>query len=277
VRVVLVHGLKGGVGKTATAASIAFLAARGGERTLLLDLDPQGAASFTFRVRPRGDRGVGWFRPDAQLHADILASDHQRLDLVAADASLQEVEDAFVALDNPGRRMRELLAPIRHLYDCAVLDCAPGFSRLNEAALDVSDLALLPTIPTPLSLRTLAQLMLHLKRRSGPRPDLLPFFCMVDSRKRLHRDVVAYVQENQLGFAEARVPYSSLVERMGSRRLPLPAYAPSSAPARAYESLWAEACDRRGRKGAGEGDSLLRKRARKQLEEVVRSTFREGG
>ena len=42
------------------------------------------------------------------------------------------------------------------------------------------------------------------------------------------------------GFLEARIPYSSYVERMGMHRAPLPTFAPWSAPARAYAELWCE-------------------------------------
>jgi cellulose biosynthesis protein BcsQ len=53
MRIIGVYNIKGGVGKTATAVNLAYLAARDGLRTLVWDLDPQGAASFYFRIKPR--------------------------------------------------------------------------------------------------------------------------------------------------------------------------------------------------------------------------------
>jgi len=58
VKVLAVFSIKGGVGKTATAVNLADLAARNGQRVLLWDLDPQGAASFYLRVKPRVKGGV---------------------------------------------------------------------------------------------------------------------------------------------------------------------------------------------------------------------------
>ena len=61
MQILAVHHIKGGVGKTTTAVNLAYLAARSGFRTLLWDLDPQGAATFHFRVRPKlagGPKGL---------------------------------------------------------------------------------------------------------------------------------------------------------------------------------------------------------------------------
>jgi cellulose biosynthesis protein BcsQ len=55
VKVLAVTNLKGGVGKTAAAVNLAFLAARDGLVTLLWDLDAQAAASDHFRVQPKAE------------------------------------------------------------------------------------------------------------------------------------------------------------------------------------------------------------------------------
>ena len=53
MKVLATYSIKGGVGKTSAAVNLGALAARDGVRTLVWDLDPQGAASFLFRVKPK--------------------------------------------------------------------------------------------------------------------------------------------------------------------------------------------------------------------------------
>lgn len=64
--------MKGGVGKTATAVNIAYWAAKSGVKTLLVDLDPQGASSFYFSPKS----GASFF-PNLQSFAGI--NSRQRL------------------------------------------------------------------------------------------------------------------------------------------------------------------------------------------------------
>ena len=58
MRVVASYSIKGGVGKTTTAVNLAFVAADAGNRVLLWDLDPQGAASYCLRVAPKVKGGA---------------------------------------------------------------------------------------------------------------------------------------------------------------------------------------------------------------------------
>ena len=66
VKTLATYSIKGGVGKTSAAVNLGALAAADGLRTVLWDLDPQGAASFLFRIRPKV-KGGG--RPPDPRHA----------------------------------------------------------------------------------------------------------------------------------------------------------------------------------------------------------------
>ena len=97
----------------------------------------------------------------------------------------------------------------------------------------------MPVIPTTLSSRTLRQLSDFLGAQESP-PALLPYFSMVDGRKRLHRDVMTALREEWPNMLETPIPNASIIERMGPERAAVGVYAPSSLAARAFAGLWAE-------------------------------------
>jgi len=250
MKVVAVHNFKGGVGKTTAALSLAFETARGGERALLWDLDPQGAASYCLRVAPELDvQGKRLLRDREALQAAVKGSDYPGLDLLPADFSLRHVDAWLEGKGDPDGLLRAATSELGADHDWVVMDCAPTLSALNESVFACADAVLVPTIPTVLSLRTVARLLAHLKprRRAGLR--VLPFLSMVDRRKALHRDVCAWVRKRELGFLETEVPFASVVERASVERRPLGAAAPSSPAARAFRALLEEVRDRLGDAG----------------------------
>ena len=68
MKVIACYSMKGGVGKTATAVNLAYFAAKSGQRTLLIDLDPQGASSFYFRVKPSSKKWAERFFKTYKRH-----------------------------------------------------------------------------------------------------------------------------------------------------------------------------------------------------------------
>jgi chromosome partitioning protein len=240
VKALATYNIKGGVGKTAAAVNLAYLAARDGRRTLLWDLDPQAAATYTLRVRPRvKGGGKALVRGKRSLDQAVRATELDNLDLVPADFTYRNLDLALDAAKKPTRRIARLLAPLADDYDLAFLDCPPGMSLVSENVLHAVDVLLVPLIPTTLSVRTLEQLADFVAGIERP-PALFPFFSMVDGRKRLHREVIDRLRGERSDLARTVIPALSLVEQMAVRRAPLPAFAPRSEVARRYEELWAE-------------------------------------
>jgi cellulose biosynthesis protein BcsQ len=241
MKVVACYNIKGGVGKTATAVNLAFLAARDGARVLVVDLDPQGAATFYFRVKPKvKGGGKGLVKGKRDLDDLIKATDHDRLDLIPADFSFRNLDLMLDAEKKSKKRLAKLLKPLAGDYDFVFLDCPPSVSLVSEAVFHAADALVVPLIPTTLSLRTYAQLGSFRDEEKLADLQLVPFFSMVDRRKSLHRQVVDRFPDDHPEAATVSIPYSSVVERMGTERAPIGAFAPKSQPAAAYESLWAE-------------------------------------
>jgi cellulose biosynthesis protein BcsQ len=242
VKVFATYNIKGGVGKTSAAVNLAYLAARDGYRTLLWDLDPQGAATFLFRIKPGVAGGAkGLVRGRTGMGIPVKATDYDNLDLLPADFSYRNMDLALDHANRPTRRITELLATIADDYDVVFLDCPPSVSLVSESVLRAADALLVPLIPTTLAVRTYEQLITFVASSKAPRPAVLAFFSMVDRRKRLHRESMAALRDGRRGVAAAVIPAAAAVENMGPRREPVVVSAPSSEAASAYVALWHEA------------------------------------
>ena len=245
MKILATYNIKGGVGKTATAVNISHLAARDGLRVLLWDLDPQGAASFLLRVRPRvKGGGAALIRGRRDLDAAIKGTDFDRLDLLPADFTYRKLDLILDASKKPTQRLARLLRPLSAEYDLIVLDCPPSISLLSESVLHAADILLVPLIPTTLSVRTLEQLTEFIGGFDGHRPKVLAFCSMIDRRKRLHREIAERLPAERPDVAKTIIPALSLIERMSLERAPVTAFAPRSAAARQYAALWAEVAER---------------------------------
>jgi chromosome partitioning protein len=240
-RVLATYNIKGGVGKTSAAVNLAYCAARDGARTLLWDLDPQGASTYLLRVKPKvkggGERLVRG-RSDAAKR--IKGSDHERLDLLPADFSYRHLDLALNATKRPTRRLSRVLAPLAEDYDYIFLDCPPSISLVSESVFEAADALLVPIIPATLSSRTFDQLR-DITAIGGRAPEVLAFFSMVDGRRRLHRDVAEKLAlEHGEVLLETAIPSATDVERMGHHRMPIAQFAPRGRAGMAYEALWRE-------------------------------------
>jgi chromosome partitioning protein len=247
MKILATYNIKGGVGKTATAVNLGYLAARDGYRLLLWDLDPQGAASFLFRIKPRvKGGGKALIRGQRSIDEAIKGTDFAGLDLLPADFTYRNLDLVLDSAKQPAKRLASLLAPLRGEYDVIVLDCPPSISLLSESVLHAADLLLVPLIPTTLSVRTLDQLTEFVAGFNGHRPDILAFFSMLDRRKRLHTQILADLPAQRSDIATSAISALSLIEQMSVRRAPVTAFAPRTAAARQYRDLWREARERAG-------------------------------
>lgn len=241
MKVIASYNIKGGVGKTATTVNLAWLAAREGAPTLVWDLDPQGAASYYFRIKPRiKGGGKRLLQGKRDLDDFIRGTDYELLDLLPADFSYRKMDLYLERTKNPLQQLRKLLKPFRSEYYYVFLDCPPSISLVSENIFEATDTVLVPTIPTTLSLRTYKQIRDFFRKHDLDMVKTLPFFSMVDRRKTMHRSIVDSPPDYMKNLLRTAIPYDSKVEQMGVNRTPLAEFAPNSRTAQCYEALWDE-------------------------------------
>ncbi|WP_428354098.1 ParA family protein [Methyloprofundus sp.] len=241
MKIIATYSIKGGVGKTSTAVNLAFIAAQKGYKTLVWDLDPQGASTYYFRVKPKVKGGSKQLiAGERKLDGLIKATDFDNLDLLPADFSFRNLDLVLDERKKPTQRLKKLLAPLTKEYDLIILDCPPNISLLSESIFEASDVLLSPIIPTTLSLRTLEQLKKYIKDNKLKNIQLIPFFSMADRRKKMHREIIETLVEKHPDILQTVIPYASDIERMGSERMPLGAYINRGRSTDAYQALWQE-------------------------------------
>lgn len=243
MNVIALYNLKGGVGKTAGTVNLAYLSALAGRRTLIWDLDPQGATTFYFRVKPKisgGRKRLMKGKGKIPLEDHIRGTDFDRLDLMPADFSYREMDVALDDVKKADRWLTRMLKTVAPYYDVIFLDCPPSISNTSDSVFHAVDALLVPMIPTTLSMRTLEQLKSHLESEGLAELPVWPFFSMVDGRKKMHRDFVEEACQSGDEYFTSTIPSASPVERMGIERNPVFVFAGGSVAAKSYLSLWGE-------------------------------------
>lgn len=155
---------KGGVGKTATTATIGHMMATvHNKRTLLIDLDPQGNTSAMFSETdffdlfanimngtPNANKEKSvediLLNPNMDVHEVIRHTNYENLDIIPAFLTLSEVEELLKSnIKTPQQfKLKTALQQIQDEYDYCIIDCSPSINLLNINGLVASDEIYIP-------------------------------------------------------------------------------------------------------------------------------------
>lgn len=236
---------KGGVGKTTTAINLGAYLGYFGQRTLIVDIDPQANATSCLGIDKNEIAGGTY---DVLIGAQpilsqILHNPRFKLSLLPSSPALSGAEIELIEVNQREKKLREVLEPIRFRYDYILVDCPPSLGLLTVNGLVAAlDGVLIPVQCEYLALEGLGQLTQTINRvkRSlfyglNIRGVILT---MYDGRTNLAADVV---QEVQRVFGRqvfnSVIPRSIRLAEAPSYGMPISVFAPDSSGARSYAAL----------------------------------------
>jgi chromosome partitioning protein len=240
LKIIALYNVKGGVGKTAAAVNFAYLSSDSSLKTLLWDLDPQGASTFCLHRKETGLKLKELIKGKEKLSDYLHKTSYRNLYIIPSDFSLRNIDYYLIGESKSKRRIYNALAELQDDFNVVILDCPPGISKLAENVFYAANHILIPIIPSGLSLRSFHQII-HFIDHKGFRTDrVIPFFSMVDMRRKLHKDFMLDLKSKLPYVCQNLIPYLSDIEKMSETRKPVTFSMPRSRAAMAYVKLWEE-------------------------------------
>ena len=235
---------KGGVGKTTTAVNLSAALALSGQRTLLLDMDPQCNATSALGCEPsEGHALVG----DEDLRTWMVESDVQNLALLPGSRTFQDVDR--LANEDESARIRQHLDSVIDQFDFVLIDCPPSVGQLTQTALSASTEVLMPIQCEYFAMEGLTQLIQTIKRVILATDGRLTFGGILLTMYDPHLELTREVDEEVRDFF-GDIVFNSVVPRdvslceAPSHGQSIFEYAPRSRGAFAYTQLCMEVLER---------------------------------
>jgi len=237
------NNIKGGVGKTTSAVSVAGEFAQRNFKTLLIDMDPQGNASSNLGI-DRANATVGNVLLGlSKAEESIIETSIDNLYILPSNLSLLRVEKQLLTnLDSrPDTKLAKGLNSIEHLFDFIIIDCSPYDNILVTNALTFTDYVIVPIKLDKNSLEGYDYLLekINTIKESNPQLDILGILATMKRPTKLHDDILEGLKESRFKdlLFNTVIRININVEEAPFMNLPITKYMPSSSCGQDYKNV----------------------------------------
>lgn len=200
MKIVVFCNQKGGVGKTTSTVNLAAYFAKMGQRTLVIDLDPQGNAGSGLGIIKKSIQRSIYHAliGESNLEDIVRKTDIDNLHIVPSNRDLIGAEIELMQSFSRETKLKNALNSVQNNYDYCFIDCPPSLNLLTVNALTAADEVLIPVQSEYYALEGIAELVntidlvkqsLNTELRIGG-----IFMTMYDSRNNLANQVVEEVK-----------------------------------------------------------------------------------
>ena len=161
MKIISIANQKGGCGKTTTAINLASTLGANGQKTLLIDLDPQAHATLGLNVDDQNSlyNCISKLTPHKMKIKDIIKKVSKDFDIVPSNVLVGTLEQELA--DEIGRELKltEIIGEIKSHYDYILIDCPPSLGFLTVNAIRASDEIIIPVETSRFSMQGVDHLM----------------------------------------------------------------------------------------------------------------------